>query len=176
MAENNEQDIFSFVSDSVRRDENSAIEANDNTLNNAVTQQIAQDREYDERNTLYTILLRNYIYSYVEKDNEKKRYKKIFFYITILTMVAIVAISLIIMVYIAACGKGNLSDIGAIAGGIAGMITALIIIPRIIAEHLFPVNEDSNMIDMVKNMQDNDTNIRNVLYGITNIEDKKKEG
>jgi len=56
------------------------------------------------------------------------------------------------------------TDLGVIIGGFSGILSALLIIPKIIAEHLFPKDEDTNMIGMVKNMQLNDTGIRNLLY------------
>ena len=51
-------------------------------------------------------------------------------------------------------------------GSVAGMVSSLIIIPKIIAEHLFPVDEESNMLDMVKSMQENDSRIRKILFQI----------
>lgn len=47
---------------------------------------------------------------------------------------------------------------------IGGIISALVILPKIIAQHLFPTDEERNMLKMVRNMQDNDSKIRNVLF------------
>ena len=57
-----------------------------------------------------------------------------------------------------------LTDMGVIFGAVSGILSAIIVIPKIIAEHLFLKDEDGNMIDMVKNMQQNDTGIRNWLH------------
>ena len=51
-------------------------------------------------------------------------------------------------------------EISLIAGCTAGMLSSVIVLPKIIAEHLFPTNEDEHMIEMVKNMQMNDAKIR----------------
>ena len=61
--------------------------------------------------------------------------------------------------------RGNISlgDIGVVVSALAGMISAFIVIPKIIAEHLFPADEDANMIAMVKSMQENDAKIRTYL-------------
>lgn len=167
MTGKSQQDLASLLKDSIQEDgDTRAIEAKDITLNIAVEQQQRErDKEYDERNVLYTELLRNYIASYEDKDNEKRKYKKVFFWVTIVILCLIVAACLGFIGIIVVVGKDNYTEIGAIIGSVIGIITALIAIPKIIAEHLFPVNEESNMIDMVKNMQDNDSNIRNVLYG-----------
>lgn len=61
-------------------------------------------------------------------------------------------------------GGGSLEDTGIAAVDAAGIISALVVLPKIIAEHLFPVDEESNMLKMVQSMQDNDASIRNVLY------------
>lgn len=167
MTGKSQEDLASLLRDSIQEDgDTRAIEAKDITLNIAVEQQQRErDKEYDERNVLYTELLRNYIASYEDKDNEKRRYKKVFFWVTIVILCLIVVACLVFIGIIIVVGKDNYTEIGAIIGSVIGIITALIAIPKIIAEHLFPVNEESNMIDMVKNMQDNDSNIRNVLYG-----------
>ncbi len=49
---------------------------------------------------------------------------------------------------------------GLVFGCVASTVSALIILPKIIAEHLFPKNEDENMIGLVKEMQKNDSEIR----------------
>lgn len=173
MTGKSQEDLASLLKDSIQEDgDTRAIEAKDITLNIAVEQQQRErDKEYDERNVLYTELLRNYIASYEDKDNEKRRYKKVFFWVTIVILCLIVVACLVFIGIVIVVGKDNYTEIGAIIGSVIGIITALIAIPKIIAEHLFPVNEESNMIDMVKNMQDNDSNIRNVLYG--NYDSKK---
>ena len=167
MSEKSQQDLAYLLMDSIQEGgDTRAIEAKDTTLNIAVEQQQRErDKEYDERNVLYTELLRNYIASYEDKDGEKRKYKKVFFWVTIVILILIVVACLFFIWIIIVVGKDNYTEIGAIIGSVVGIITALIAIPKIIAEHLFPVNEESNMIDMVKNMQDNDSNIRNVLYG-----------
>lgn len=48
-------------------------------------------------------------------------------------------------------------------GSAGSLVTALAIIPKIIAEHLFPADEDKDMISLVKNMQLNDSEIRKRL-------------
>lgn len=52
-------------------------------------------------------------------------------------------------------------DAGAIIGSVAGIVSSLIVLPKIIAEHLFPTDEDRNMNEFLKSMQENDSAIRN---------------
>ena len=72
----------------------------------------------------------------------------------------IVVVSLIALITIARKETTSLSDVAVVLSSMAGIISAIIILPKIIAEHLFPTNEDEHMIEMVKNMQVNDSKIR----------------
>lgn len=141
------------------------IETNDENLNLAtVSQYREQDEEYNSRNRLYTELLGKYIAIYEKKERAKTVYKGIFFAVTILLFFGIEACCLIGIVYLSIRGNSNWENVGLIIGNAAGIVSTLIILPKIIAEHLFPTNEENNMIDMVKNMQDNDASIRQVIY------------
>lgn len=141
------------------------FEAEDKNLNNAVaSQNQEQDIEYDRRNKLYTELLNTYIKIYNGKEKAKSIYKAIFFTVTMFLFFGIISICLYSMYMLSKHGNGSLANIGVAISNVAGIVSTLIILPKIIAEHLFPVNEESNMIDMVRNMQDNDANIRDFIY------------
>ncbi len=144
---------------------NPSIEMDDEKLNMAAGSQIREkDVEYDNRNKLYTHLLVMYIENYQKKEKSKGIYKGIFFAVTICLFVGIVGVGLAGTFRLSVAGDGSLANVGIAITNIAGIISTLAILPKIIAEHLFPADEERNMLDMVKNMQDNDSNIRNVLY------------
>lgn len=119
------------------------------------------DPEYKARNELYTHLLDDYISSNKSKTQWKKWYKFAFFTISMFVFMGVIAVSLISILLVAKKDQATLSDLGVVVSGIAGILSVLIIIPKVIAEHLFPTDEDSHMIGMVKNMQLNDSGIRN---------------
>ena len=145
------------------------LEATDENWVASISNQ-SQDPEYDARNHAYTELLRSYIKDYVQKAKHKKIFKCIFFGIimSVFAGISIIAIAGIFMVL--KHGNVTLEEVGVVIGALASMISAFIIIPRIIAEHLFPANEDENMIEMVKSMQENDARIRVHLHGAKGIE------
>lgn len=158
----------------LQSDNDSQIEAEDKKLNKAVASQSRdQDVEYSRRNQLYTVLLDNYIDVYGKKEKAKAVYKGIFFTATMLLFLLVVGICLYGMYTLSTQGDGNLANVGIAIANMAGIVSALIVLPKIIAEHLFPVNEESNMIGMVKNMQDNDANIRDFLS--KDYEDKEEQ-
>lgn len=166
MAENQYSELLSSLQETLLgANSNKSLAADDNELNNAVvTQTREQDEEYDKRNRLYTNLLDSYISIYAKKEQAKSKYKAAFFIVIILLFVGIVVCGLIGLMFLSIEGDGNLANVGIAIANIAGIISSLVVLPKIIAEHLFPVDEESNMIGMVKNMQENDANIRNIIF------------
>lgn len=138
-----------------------AVKTDDNILlETAEKEEYISDPQYQIRNELYSNLLSEYINSYSSKAIWKKWYKFSFFIITMLCFLGIITASCIALVFVARKGVFAFTDFGVILGSVAGIVSSLLIIPKIIAEHLFPQNEDTNMIELVKNMQLNDSRIR----------------
>ncbi len=164
MADNfSNQDLLQVLHDSVLEENAGSIfGTNDESMNQTVRRWDG-DGEYDSRNKLYTDLLSSYIAIYTEKAKQKDEYKLVFFIITMVLFILLVAVGIGIISYVAVSGTGSISDIGAVAGGVAGIISALLVVPKIIAEHLFPVDEERTMIEMVKGMQENDAKIRDIM-------------
>lgn len=150
-------------------DQKQPIEANDITLMKSIEK--AKDPEYEKRNELYTSLLSQYIDTYCEKAKAKSFYKAWFFWIVMGAFILINALCLLSIVIISLKSDVTVQDLGIVISSSSGIFSSLIIIPKIIAEHLFPKDEDVNMIGMVKNMQLNDTGIRNVLNPVKGREE-----
>ncbi len=149
-----------------------SIEATDASLLSAIRAQKDDDPQYHARNKLYTKLLESYLSSFYSKDRCKKVYKLVFFIIVMLFFIIIISSCLISINNISIKETTTYADLGVIIASFSGILSALFVIPKIIAEHLFPSNEDSSMIDMVKNMQLNDTEIRNIIYTNSNKSDE----
>lgn len=119
------------------------------------------DPEYIQRNHAYTVLLTEYITNYKDKAKAKEEYKCEFFRVTINVFQAISIATIFICIMVVLCKEhATIADVSIVISAFAGMISALMIIPRIIAEYLFPADEESYMIQLVKSMQDNDSQIR----------------
>lgn len=167
MTESRYKDMLSDLQDILQgnRVDIKPIRMDDAKLNLTVGSQIReQDEEYDNRNRLYTHLLEMYIVNYQRKEKAKRVYKIIFFTVTVFLFVGIVGFGVIGTFRLSVAGDGNFANVGIAITNIAGIVATLIVLPKIIAEHLFPANEESNMLEMVKDMQDNDAKIRNFLY------------
>lgn len=139
--------------------------SDDSVLEKNISEQFKEENEeYNQRNKLYTQLMDNYIKSYTEKEKNKAIYKGFFFFTTMILFVLIVMICLYSMIRLSLYGDGSLVNVGIAITNIAGIITTIVVLPKIIAEHLFPKDEESNMISMVQKMQENDSNIRDMLH------------
>lgn len=138
--------------------------ADQSLLGSATKQSKESQTEYEKRDESYTLLLGDYIDSSKSKTEWNKVYKCIFFCVTMLILVALVAFPIAVTIIIVVKEQSNLVvDIAALVGSIIGIISAIIVLPKIIAQHLFPTNEDEHMIELVKNMQVNDSKIREAL-------------
>ena len=109
-----------------------------------ITAAISQenDPEYDARNQAYTELLKVYIDDYVKKSKSKKNYKFWFFVVSLAAFGFIVLTAIVSIWIVTIRGNISLGDVGVVVSALTGMISAFIVIPKIIAEHLFPADKD----------------------------------
>lgn len=139
------------------------IAAEDDDLLESSEKNSAEDNDpqYTRRNKLYSDLLELYIEEYENKSKWKKGYKLAFFVVVMFCFFGIIGASLYAIIIVAQKDDPSLYDLGTIIGSVAGIISSLVVLPKIIAEHLFPTDEDRNMNDILKSMQENDSAIRN---------------
>ena len=144
--------------------------SNDDMLLSTSTKESKKEKlQYEHRDLMYTSLLQEYIRVYTKKSSCNKKYKLAFFIIAMSAFSLIITVSLISLVIVATkIDSANILSSALVAiSSASGIISSIVVLPKIIAKHLFPTDEDKNMIDMVKNMQDNDSGIRDYLKNIT---------
>lgn len=139
------------------------IAAEDDDLLESSEKNSAEDNDpqYIIRNELYSVLLKQYIKEYKSRSQWKKWYKLVFFIAVLCCFIGIIGASLCAIIIVALKDDPGIYDAGAIIGSVAGIVSSLIVLPKIIAEHLFPTDEDRNMNEFLKSMQENDSAIRN---------------
>lgn len=130
-------------------------------------------KQYKSRDALYTEMLQQYLNVHKSKANHNKVYKGIFFVVTMLILLVLIGAPMAAMILIAMKDQVKLADIALVVSGLGGIITSIIVLPKIIAEHLFPTDEDQNMIELVKKMQDNDAQIRSAFHPDDHDQTKK---
>lgn|GEM_PF-6408867 len=128
--------------------------------------------EKNKQTAQYTEIISEFKENYKHRSKKNRKYKHIFFWTIIGVLVAIVG-SFVLLCFMllltqtrwefalpTAGGdmfpvvievESNIETILAIAGtGAATVIVALLKLPKIIAEHLFPLNEDRDMADIIR--------------------------
>ena len=111
----------------------------------------AQDKatETDKQNELFTQILAAYKEYYKTKNSGNLTYKKVFFY-AILSMLGVIILAFAAAgIILAVRGAAWRDALPLLGGGTAAVLTSLIILPQIIATHLFPVKEDQVIVDLI---------------------------
>lgn len=132
----------------------------DGSLIESASQESPYGEHYDARDKLYTEMLQHYLVVHDSKFRWNTWYKLAFFIVTMLAFAVMIAAPMISLIIIAHRGNASMSDVALVASGVVGIISAIIVLPKIIAEHLFPKDENKHMIGMVQSMQKNDAQIR----------------
>ena len=154
----NEEEWFNFIENYLKSSSSDSVEGD--PLENHLIQESKYGEQYDNRDALYTELLDHYIIATKSKNQINKFYKKVFFWVVVVAFAVIVLTPIAATFIVLFKGFTETSAIVALVGSAAGAIPAVIVLPKIIAQHLFPTDEDKNMIDLVKSMQENDSGIR----------------
>lgn len=88
--------------------------------------------------------------------------KIVFFILISLSFATIIASSCIVIIHIVESDlPKTINDTATAITAVAGMISAIIILPTIIAKHLFPENEEDSQITVIKAIQKFDTDKNN---------------
>ena len=160
LSNNKYSNTFEQIEESLSDSSDSIKLSDDNLVNQSnIDDEIFQ---YKQRDKLYTKLLQEYLNSYKSKMQCKQKMKTIFFYITIGAFILIIGLFLFVLGKASWEGLSSNADIVTVLGSVAGVLSALIAIPKIIAVHLFPTDEETSHVLMIRNMQKNDSRIRDV--------------
>lgn len=112
------------------------------------------EKELDERNKIYTRILENYSKYLEETLNRNKVSKKYLIDLMILVLVLIIVAFTII---------SFIGDRLAIISAFISLVSAIIVIPTKMVEYLFNPQETQQISEIIKNIQNYDTAIRDDL-------------
>ena len=121
------------------------------------------------RNVYYTHILSEYKNNKKLIHKQRYRFKCIFFWIICLSFSAIVGFNCLLLYNLSKhIGDISITDLGVALTGLSGLLSAIIVLPQIIAKHLFPETGEKEEIDLVKSMQEFDN--KNIDYIVDNNE------
>jgi hypothetical protein len=105
--------------------------------------------ETDKQNEQFTQIVETYREYYKKKSNGNLTYKKIFFFTILAASVLVIFGFAALCVALAARGTPLKDALPLLGGGTAALLTSFIVLPQIVATHLFPVGEDQILIDLI---------------------------
>ena len=152
------EDIVPILSEKLSEEKN--VEADDFLK--------SSDKEaVNKHNDYYSSFLKEYVCNYKQKNKNQKIMKWAFFILIMILMIAIVTIPLICLFVLVNKNNFNTYNLTAILSALAGAITSFIILPKIIAKHLFPSKEDDKTDTIFKSMIDYDNSLRHFYSKIS---------
>lgn len=105
--------------------------------------------ESDRREKYYSILVKDII----DNNRTSQRLKKAFFIIVCSIFAFICVVGLLIIYNISKKDIVTINDIGVALTGFGSILSSVIILPQIIAKHLFPENSEEVRFGFVKDNQ-----------------------
>lgn len=107
------------------------------------------DYESDRRDVYYSALVKDI----VKNNRTSQIFKWIFFVIVCLVFAFICVFGLFIIFNISIKDEVTYSDIGVAATGFGSVLSSIIVLPQIIAKHLFPENSEEVRFGFIKENQ-----------------------
>ena len=114
----------------------------------------------NKRSVAYQSFLEYSVADFHEKNIHQQELKKTFLVWTMVLLSVVVAATLTGVLIIVFKKTISFSDLAAAISAIVGLITAFILLPRLIAQNLFPANEDDDTKTLFVQMFQSDMKIR----------------
>ena len=108
--------------------------------------------EEDKRNGYYTQLLKQFTENHKRTHTARIIFKWIFFCIVCLSFIAVVVAGVYAIITISQKEIIGSFDVGVAVTGLGSILSAIIVLPKIIAKHLFPEDGDVKEFSFVKDM------------------------
>ncbi len=144
---------------------NGALYVDDKKLDKEIT------NNNDDAN-LHNEILKKVAISSLKNHKQKRKLKKPFFWIVMSMYIMVILGSIATMVVVPIFCREWYAILPSVGAALASIITALIKIPAIIADYLFPKGEDDLLIDLSTNVFKHDE----AKQRLKNGESKKGEG
>ena len=104
----------------------------------------------DKQEEQYTSILESFGKFYKKKSERNHFFKAVFFFVILLLLLLLVAGFAAACILLAVKKDQDWTvTVPVAAGGTAALLSALIVLPQIIATHLFPTDEDRVIVDLI---------------------------
>ena len=132
------------------------------------------------RNEYYSLLVKKII----DNNDATQIIKYIFFAVVCLVFLAVSIIGIVAILIISRKATISYADIGVAVSGFGGVLSSIIVLPKIIAKHLFPENSEKVRFDFISQNQKldldkpeyiDDFDDLGILDDLTDDEDPKED-
>lgn len=114
----------------------------------------ALDEQVEQRNALYTHVLEEYLCEEHLFNAQRRTLRAIFFHVITWSFIGIVMMAFACLAYLLVTRPDmRVEDIPLVVGCVTSIISSMIVLPKIIAVHLFPANGDASTRKIVSDMQ-----------------------
>lgn len=159
MQNTNKSDLSEFIIDYSKTQIANIKEDNDiDEVNTKV--KVSDISDIMDRSKHYNKYINLYLKAYRAKQKSQLIMKWLFFGIVLFLLILLIIGTIISMVAISNKESLSLYDISLIITAVAGVITAFIVLPKVIAKNLFPQSDDDNSKDVFKYVMENDLKLR----------------
>lgn len=115
-----------------------------------------QTQEQIKRDRPISRLLETYVKTYMNKRHDNRIYKPVLFSTSVIAFIALVSVCVCSMIVSINKRTISITDCVALVTVCATVIGSISFLLRIIADYIFPQNEDTSITDIVKAIQSND--------------------
>jgi hypothetical protein len=124
-----------------------------------------------DRNTQYSTFLSKYVDNYVSRAKVTNVMKIIFFTFIMIFLLAMVSICIIAFINITKKPDITYPDIATVITAVGGIIASFIVLPKVVAENLFPSKEEDRTADIFNSLINYDLELEKFYV----IQEKPKE-
>ncbi len=121
-------------------------------------------RSIERRSRTYSNYLNEYINHFKEKSKQQRGMKIAFFVVILVLLAAVVCGSIAVFIVVATKKDVSVADIATLISATGGLISAFIILPKVIAINLFPQKEEDITADLFEKMFDHDMQLRGIYH------------
>ena len=144
------------------------IEENSKT-SKQLTDNVLRNHDYEaigQRTKIYTDYLDIYVSEFKQKSLIQRIMKSAFFWTILSLLLIMVIVSALSLFFISKKDNITVSDVVIVVTSISGAISSFLILPKVIADNLFPSKEEDHTAEIFEKMFKNDMNIRNIYNAV----------
>lgn len=140
---------------------------NSKTKRKRITDNDLKDADFEaiqKHTKIYTDYLDAYVKDYTKKSESQRIMKICFFIITMLLLSLMILGGFIAIVIICQKDTIDVSDVVTVITAVTGAVSSFLILPKVIAENLFPSMEQDKTTEIFGKMFDHDISLRGIYH------------